>query len=138
MSDEGYHDTYGLADEPAKEIAKQFVLYADSITAYAFVQSVALGYALWGNKDIAANIGTWNGWTFVAVVVLSLAVYGFYVFIVTRCRAGEKELVGSLEAQSGIGTWKSRVWRMRTAWFFSRGFDGFRSHPYLVHAPSRQ
>jgi hypothetical protein len=115
MGDEDRPETDGIPDEPAKELAKQFVLYADSITAFAFIQSVALGYALWGNKDIAANIGTWNGWTFVAVVVLSLLVYAFYVFIVERCHAGENFLVGGLDARSCIGKWKARVWQMRTA-----------------------
>jgi hypothetical protein len=115
MSDEDKDETGRISDESAKELAKQFVLYADSITAFAFIQSVALGYALWGNKDIAVNVGTWDGWTFVAVVVLSVLVYAFYVFIVARCHAGENFLVGGLDVQSGIGEWKARVWRMRTA-----------------------
>jgi hypothetical protein len=60
-----------------KDLAKQLVTYADAITGFAFVQSVAFGFAP-GQTDFRASVLRGRYW----VLFVLLFAYGFYWFFV--------------------------------------------------------
>jgi hypothetical protein len=64
-----------------KELAKNLVTYADAITAFAFVQSVAFGFAL-GQKEFRESV--LRGW-YLVVLFLLIAYYVYFLFV-RKCR----------------------------------------------------
>jgi hypothetical protein len=100
--------------EPENSMARQLVLYADSIAAFAFIQSVALGYALWG-KDLSSNIAKWTPSILCGVLGLELLVSLFYLVILFGCHAGEDSLLGKPRERGKVGKWTARVRYVRIA-----------------------
>jgi hypothetical protein len=98
----------GKSDQLGREyLAKQLVTYADAITAFSFVQSVAFGFAL-GQKDFRTSVlkGLW-----IVALVLGVA-YAIYGVFVGRCRNGETGLLG-LSDDAKILQWRQGIWRGR-------------------------
>jgi hypothetical protein len=88
-----------MADEATdeagrKDLAKQLVTYADAITAFAFVQSVAFGFAL-GQKDFCANVVRPPCAPLVVGALLAVA-YFMYYRLVLQCRVGVNTLLAGL------------------------------------------
>src|ERR1700704_4712595 len=90
-----------------KEFAKQLVTYADAITAFAFVQSVAFGFAL-GQTEFRKSVLQGPYW----VLGITLCGYILYGHFIHKCRKGEATLLcGSKDPD--LTEWKHRVWNYR-------------------------
>jgi hypothetical protein len=99
-----------LMNREPKEVAKQLATYADAITAFSVVQSVAFGFALAGN-DLSAKMIRAPWWL---VPGVCLVAYTFYAITVWRCQHAEDTLfVGSEESKKADGWAKEiRYWRI--------------------------
>jgi len=91
-----------------KELGNKFATYADSITAFAFVQSATFGYALGSNDTFLAHaVRVW--W----LVPLNLIVGNlFYAYLVRKCHRGEDALLGPISPPGDAWEKTVRRWRM--------------------------
>ena len=67
-------------EQHRKELAKQFVTYADAITAFSFVQSAAFGFAL-AQHEIRDSVLKASG----KAKMVTFAAYVIYVVVVVVC-----------------------------------------------------
>jgi len=76
--------------EKEQELAKQLSTYADSFTAFSFVQGATFCFLLVQNVTVACAVrSTWS----VAELCLVVAGAG-YVFLLRLCHRGENKLMG--------------------------------------------
>ncbi len=97
----------------AKKLAEQLVKYADAITAFSFVQSVAFGFAL-GQKDFRDSVlrGPW------IVLVILIGAYAIYWRFVRKCRQGVEELLTEPKEPNSprnipTDKWNREAWKYR-------------------------
>lgn len=97
-------------DRKPEDVSKQLTGYADAVTAFSFVQSVAFGLALGGN-DLPAKLYAAPWWL---VPVVMFVTFGFYLTIVCLCQNAEKSLLSrtyeSRSADAVVG--RIRGWRI--------------------------
>jgi len=85
------------------ELGKQFSAYADAITAFTFVQSLAFGVAL-GSNDTFRSRALGIPWLVPGIIVVANLLYACLVY---GCHRGEDEL---LEPFPSAGAkWQKRV-----------------------------
>jgi hypothetical protein len=91
-----------------RELGNKLGTYADTITAFAFVQSVTFSFALGGNDTFLKNaLRVW--W----LIPLNLIVANlFYAYLVDNCHRGENALLEPLASPGGPWEKKVRRWRM--------------------------
>jgi hypothetical protein len=95
-----------------KDLAKQLVTYADSVTAFSFLQSVAFGFAL-GQRDFRESVsrGPW------AVAGCLTMAYISYTLFLSWCRMGEAALLVAQDISTSedviLAKWRTIVWRFR-------------------------
>jgi len=73
-----------------KELAKQLSIYADSVTAFAFVQGVTFCFLIAQNLTLACSVRAL--WYIVATLIA--AVSCAYFLMVRRCHSAEDDLIG--------------------------------------------
>ena len=92
-----------------EELAKQLVTYADAITAFSFVQSVAFGFAL-GQREFRES-ALKAPYLVIGVVIVA---YGFYTGFIYECSVGVAALLpGSSNADPTFADWTRRTWAYR-------------------------
>jgi uncharacterized membrane protein YidH (DUF202 family) len=93
-----------------KDLVKQPATYADAITAFAFVQSVAFSFSLAQHEvsDAVLKIPR----TLPAVIIVAYAIYMAFVGI---CLWGEKTLLHDSNEDSATRKWTTCVWICRFA-----------------------
>src|ERR1700690_1569196 len=92
-----------------EELAKQLVTYADAITAFAFVQSAAFGFAL-GQREFRDS--TLKA-PYLGLGLLALA-YAFYTWFIFECRRGVAALLsGPTHMDPVLMEWTNRIWCYR-------------------------
>jgi hypothetical protein len=91
-----------------KELGNKLGAYADTITAFSFLQSATFSYALGTNDTFLAHA------TRVWWLVPSFPIVGnlFYAYLVLQCHSGEDALLEPLESPGGAWKNKVRKWRM--------------------------
>jgi hypothetical protein len=91
-----------------KELGNKLGTYADTITAFSFLQSATFSYALGTNDTFLAHA------TRVWWLVPSFLIVGnlFYAYLVRQCHRGEDALLEPLESPGGAWEKKVRKWRM--------------------------
>ncbi len=91
-----------------KELGNKLATYADTITAFSFLQSATFSYALGTNDTFLAHA------TRVWWLVPSFLIVGnlFYAYLVRECHRGEDALLEPLEPPGGAWEKKVRKWRM--------------------------
>ena len=102
----GYTDAGMPIPDPRdpKEFAQRMSHYADGITVFVVLQSVAIVAAL-ANKDLARNSLPQKvvAWPLVSAVAI------VYFAAVMACHAAEDELLGFPDNKSLVGKWTRRV-----------------------------
>jgi hypothetical protein len=101
-------DERELNDE--REFAKQLVLYADAITAFAVVQLLAFVYLLAHGDCFTANV-LHNVWY---PVIGSIIIYFVYLGFVLLCRRGEIAIF-TLPRSKVLTRIADRAWKARYA-----------------------
>jgi hypothetical protein len=100
----------GPVTDEAKEFAKQLVLYADAITAFAVVQLIAFVYLLVHGDCFTANVLHNVCYPIAGSVIVTV----IYVLLVRWCHYGENCILNS-SRDSSITSLKKWTWRFRYA-----------------------
>jgi len=100
---------YSAMDRKPDDVAKQLTGYADAVTAFSFVQSVAFGLALGGN-DLPGKLSDAPWWIVPSIMIVT---FGFYMTIVYLCQNEEKTLFSSSDASKKADDVVGRVRRWR-------------------------
>jgi hypothetical protein len=88
-----------------KELAKRLGTYADAITAFSVVQSVAFAFALPSNKDF--NTSVLESWR-IALAGCGVA-FLIYFYLIRRCHRGEDALLSKSSESALVNTWTNHV-----------------------------
>jgi hypothetical protein len=94
-----------MSAKDPNEFAKQLRTYADAITAFCIIQSVAFGFAL-GNKDFRDNVLKLKS---CELYTLGTVAIFFYTFLVIGCQRGEEALLGKSKLNDPVEVWARRV-----------------------------
>jgi len=97
-------ETETITNERA-EMAAQLRKYADSITAFSFLQGAAFCFALGNGGELLKGV---EECPFIVFLLLLFAAGG-YLFGVFLCHKGEDELVGAPDTRDALGRWNGRV-----------------------------
>ncbi|SRR6266700_404464 len=91
-----------------KELGNRLSTYADTITAFAFVQSATFSFALGSNDTFLAHaVRVW--W----LVPLNIIVANlFYAYLVHKCHRGEDALLETIAPPGDAWERTVRSWRM--------------------------
>jgi hypothetical protein len=91
-----------------QELGNKLGTYADTITAFAFVQSVTFSFALGSERVFLMNaVKVW--WLIPLIVIVANC---FYAYLVHECHRGEDALLEPLASPSDAWNEKVRAWRM--------------------------
>jgi hypothetical protein len=99
-------DLAGANDE--RDFAKQLVLYADTITAFAVAQLLAFVYLLAHGDCFAVNVLRYVWFPVVGSVIVSCVYFG----LVWSCRRGETAMLGAVRNEN-ITRLVDRTWYVR-------------------------
>jgi hypothetical protein len=102
----------------AKDFAKQLVLYADAITAFAVVQLLGFIYLLAHGDCFTVNVL----YNIYFPTILSFVVNGLYLLLVWRCHRGETSIFGS-SRDTAIADLIDRTWKVRYAIIIAAGLS---------------
>ncbi len=100
----------------AKDFAKQLVLYADAITAFAVVQLLGFIYLLAHGDCFTMNVL----YKIYVPTLLTFAVNGVYLLLVWSCHRGENSIFGS-SRDTAITDLVDRTWQVRYAIIIAAG-----------------
>ena len=91
----------------AKKAAKQIFTYADAITVFSFVQTIAFSVAL-GQAEFRKSVLRAP----CIVVFFLLVAYFVYFLYLRKCREGITALLGPSK-DSTLSTWHQKLWNYR-------------------------
>ena len=97
--------------EEAKDFAKQLVLYADAITAFAAAQLLAFIYLLAHGDCFTVNVMYKVQFPIVGSVIVS----GVYFLLVRSCRRGANRILRFSKNHRAIAPLVNKTWRLRYA-----------------------
>jgi hypothetical protein len=98
---------YKLMARDKRELGSKLATYADTITAFAFVQSVTFSLALGSNSTFSDNaVRVW--WLVPLFLIVANALYAY---LVSGCHRGEDALLDQLEPPAD--RWEKTVRRWR-------------------------
>jgi hypothetical protein len=89
----------------SKDLAKQLDRYADAITAFAVVQTIAFAVGL-RSEDTRQNILKTPSYLIPMLCLLALT---FYMILILFCHAGENALIGPPDRDIPAHRWTKRV-----------------------------
>lgn len=84
-----------------EDVAKQLITYADAITTFAVIQSVALGFALWNGGTIVQRTFE-RPWLVIIIIVVIAVFYTVYASLVLHFQCTEERL-GTMDATAPEG-----------------------------------
>jgi|CZKS01.1.fsa_nt_gi hypothetical protein len=84
--------------QEAKDLARQFVVYADAITAFSVAQAIAVIYAMAHGDCFTLNVLE-KPWV---PMLISLAVSAGYLLLVYLCHKAENRLLGPPSARDAL------------------------------------
>ena len=79
----------------ASDVLKQLTTYADGITAFSFLQSLAFVFSVGGSSGVGVTVHH-HPYISAGVILISLAVY---LYLLVRCHRNEDRLVGVPEKE---------------------------------------
>jgi hypothetical protein len=97
--------------EEAKDFAKQLVLYADAITAFAVAQLLAFIYLLAHGDCFTVNVMSHVYFPIAGSIIVS----GAYVFLVCSCHRGVNRIFKLSKNHRAMAPLVKRTWKLRYA-----------------------
>jgi hypothetical protein len=92
-------------NQDRKDLAKQLATYADAITAFSFVQSVAFAFSLTQHevRDSVLKAAS-------IAEMITFAAYIVYLLFVGICWIGNRTLLDDSEADQQTRSWATALW----------------------------
>jgi hypothetical protein len=92
-------------DQDRKDLARQLTTYADAITAFSFVQSVAFGFGL-AQHEVRESVlkASW------IAALITIAAYVFYLVFVGVCWLGNGKLLHDSKPDPQTRKWTIVLW----------------------------